>query len=134
MSKTSQPTRNRERLVTMTAEDVRRRVKRTPADMARIRERARGPIDTSDIPPLTRADLDSGRVRIVRRPGRGKTSLTIRLDDDLVAWFKGQGEGYQTRINEALRRYVVMNMPTTDTKTALEQIETLAKEARRRIA
>jgi len=30
----------------------------------------------------------------------------MRLDADLLAWFKGQGGMYQTRINAALRQYV----------------------------
>jgi len=41
----------------------------------------------------------------------GKTRITIRLDDDLIEWFKGQvhaadGGNYQTLINVALREYV----------------------------
>jgi uncharacterized protein (DUF4415 family) len=35
-----------------------------------------------------------------------KAPITIRLDADIVAWFKSQGPRYQTRINSALRRYV----------------------------
>ena len=38
-----------------------------------------------------------------------KRQLTLRIDADLIAWFKEhspQGEGYQTRINTALREYV----------------------------
>lgn len=44
------------------------------------------------------------------RPGRGpqkaptKVLTTIRLDADVIAFFRAQGRGYQTRINEALRR------------------------------
>jgi uncharacterized protein (DUF4415 family) len=33
-----------------------------------------------------------------------KTSVTIRLDADVLAWLKGAGEGYQTRINTYLRK------------------------------
>jgi uncharacterized protein (DUF4415 family) len=36
----------------------------------------------------------------------GKKQLTIRLDTDVVEWFKQQGPGYQTRINQVLRSYV----------------------------
>ena len=36
---------------------------------------------------------------------RKKQSVTIRLDADIVEWFKGQGGQYQTLINEVLRRY-----------------------------
>lgn len=35
-----------------------------------------------------------------------KASLTIRLDRDIVDWFKRGGRGYQTRINEVLRTFV----------------------------
>jgi uncharacterized protein (DUF4415 family) len=34
-----------------------------------------------------------------------KKQLTIRLDEDVFAWLKGQGRGYQTRINAILRAY-----------------------------
>ncbi len=46
---------------------------------------------------------------VVRR-GRGpqkaptKVLTTIRLDADVIAFFRAQGRGYQTRINEELRR------------------------------
>ena len=32
-----------------------------------------------------------------------KKPVTLRLDADVIAWFKAQGRGYQTRINKALR-------------------------------
>jgi uncharacterized protein (DUF4415 family) len=32
-----------------------------------------------------------------------KRPVTLRLDADVIAWFKVQGRGYQTRINRALR-------------------------------
>jgi len=35
-----------------------------------------------------------------------KESLTIRIDVDVLAWFKAQGKGYQTRINAVLRKAV----------------------------
>ena len=33
-----------------------------------------------------------------------KKPVTLRLDADVIAWFKKQGHGYQTRINRALRK------------------------------
>lgn len=33
-----------------------------------------------------------------------KKPVTLRLDADVLAWFKKQGRGYQTRINSALRK------------------------------
>jgi len=35
-----------------------------------------------------------------------KKPVGLKLDDDVLAWFKSQGRGYQTRINALLRRYV----------------------------
>jgi uncharacterized protein (DUF4415 family) len=43
--------------------------------------------------------------RVVRSV-RPKQRLTLRLDTDLVDWFKAQGPEYQTRINAVLRAYV----------------------------
>ena len=59
-------------------------------------------IDTSDAPEVT--DW-SGAVRGgLYRPVKRLTSL--RLDTDLLEWFKARGDGYQTRINTVLREYV----------------------------
>ncbi len=59
-------------------------------------------IDYSDIPPLPE-DFWKNAVR-----GRfykpTKTSTTVRLDSDVLAWLKAQGKGYQSRINAILRR------------------------------
>jgi uncharacterized protein (DUF4415 family) len=35
-----------------------------------------------------------------------KVPVGLKLDDDVLGWFKSQGRGYQTRINSVLRRYV----------------------------
>ncbi|MDD2901045.1 MAG: BrnA antitoxin family protein [Syntrophales bacterium] len=35
-----------------------------------------------------------------------KATVCIRLDQDVLAWFKSQGKGYQTRINALLRTYM----------------------------
>ena len=42
---------------------------------------------------------------VVLRPARAKKPVTVRLDTDMVKWFKKQGRGYQTRINAVLRAY-----------------------------
>lgn len=43
-------------------------------------------------------------------PG-SKDQITIRLDSDMVQWFRGQGRGYQTRINAVLRAYYESHKP-----------------------
>ena len=37
---------------------------------------------------------------------RGKTSVHLRLDNDIVDWFKDHGKGHLTRMNAVLRAYV----------------------------
>jgi uncharacterized protein (DUF4415 family) len=62
-------------------------------------------IDTSDAPEVL--DWSGARRGLFYRPV--KQQLTLRLDSDVVAWFKAHArpdEGYQTRINRALREYV----------------------------
>jgi len=37
---------------------------------------------------------------------RPKTTVCIRLDQDVLEWFESKGKGYQTRINALLRAYM----------------------------
>jgi uncharacterized protein (DUF4415 family) len=59
-------------------------------------------IDTSDIPPLDDNFFAHAELRLPEP----KQTVTIRLDTDVVEWFKSQGRGYQTRMNAVLRRYM----------------------------
>lgn len=59
-------------------------------------------IDTGDVPEVR--DWSGARRGVFYRPV--KQQLTLRLDAGVVDWFKRQGEGYQTRIDAALREYV----------------------------
>jgi uncharacterized protein (DUF4415 family) len=56
-------------------------------------------------------DFRGGKRGAVIAAPRGKTRITIRLDDDVLDWFRDQveragGGNYQTLINEVLRRHV----------------------------
>jgi len=63
-------------------------------------------IDLSDIPEITPEMFAKAVVRRGLQPPPGKQQVTIRLDDDVLAWFRAQGKGYQTRINSLLRAYM----------------------------
>ena len=39
-----------------------------------------------------------------------KTATTVRVDADVLAWLKGQGKGYQTRMNAILRRAMLADL------------------------
>jgi uncharacterized protein (DUF4415 family) len=60
-------------------------------------------IDFSDIPEAT--DEWFAKARVVY-PHERKRQLTVRLDADVVDFFRAKGKGYQTRMNEVLRTYV----------------------------
>ena len=58
-----------------------------------------------DNPPWSEEMLGLPVVRRGRGPQKAPTKIltTIRLDADIIAFFRAQGRGYQTRINEELR-------------------------------
>ncbi|RLT43392.1 MAG: hypothetical protein DWI57_04405 [Chloroflexi bacterium] len=82
----------------------------TPEQQAELAALANLPdeqIDTLDIPETP--DWSGAKRGVFYRPI--KQQITLRLDADLIAWFKNHGEaprggGYQTRINRVLREYV----------------------------
>ena len=67
-------------------------------------------IDFSDIPPL---GPDFWKKAVVRMPQK-KESLTLRLDHDVLVWFRGTGRGYQTKMNAILRSYMRSATHATD--------------------
>jgi uncharacterized protein (DUF4415 family) len=75
--------------------------KASKTDWKRLAKMGDKDIDTSDIPEL---DEEFFRKVDVRVPP--KQPVTLRLDADVLIWFKSQGQGYQTRINKLLRSYM----------------------------
>ena len=59
-------------------------------------------IDTSDVPELDEDFFHQAKIRLPA----GKQLVSLRLDRDVLDWFKHQGKGYQTKINAILRAYV----------------------------
>lgn len=70
--------------------------------------------DLNALPDRTRPDAPEGpslgadfwRAAKVVFPDGPKERLTVRFDRDVVAWFRSQGRGYQTRMNAVLKAYV----------------------------
>ena len=59
-------------------------------------------IDYSDVPPFTEEQWKGAQRGVFYRPL--KRQITARVDADVLEWLKGQGKGYQSRINAILRR------------------------------
>ena len=65
-------------------------------------------------------DFSKGRRGPVLRVPPGKTRVTIRLDDDILDWFRQQvddagGGNYQTLINQALRSFMSQKQDSLET-------------------
>jgi uncharacterized protein (DUF4415 family) len=86
--------------------DSRNPPKFTAEQLKRLREMKDEDIDYSDIP--------SQRGAVWTRPGAlipagNKKQITVRLDADVLEFFKKTGTRYQSRINAALREYMKAN-------------------------
>jgi len=64
-------------------------------------------IDFSDIPELDDKFWKNARLVMPSK----KKQITVRLDEDVLDWFKEQGKGYQTRMNAVLRAFVEAQQP-----------------------
>jgi uncharacterized protein (DUF4415 family) len=71
----------------------RKKAKKKRRTVGRLRASA----DGGKLPPDLTQEWP-GYYKVIKKP------VTLRLDADVLAWFKKQGPGYQTRINRALRK------------------------------
>jgi len=75
-------------------------------DRERLSTMADQDIDLSDIPEIP---VELFAQTVVRRGLKSitkKEQITIRVDSDVLNWFRSHGKGYQTRINALLRAYM----------------------------
>jgi len=76
--------------------------KKQKAELAALRARSDKDIDYGDIPRLSEGFFKHAVRGRFYKPT--KTSTTLRIDADVLAWLRTQGKGYQSRINAILRR------------------------------
>jgi uncharacterized protein (DUF4415 family) len=76
--------------------------KKSETDWKRLSKMEDAQIDTSDVPELGDEFFDRAELHVPP-----KQAVTMRLDADVLSWFKEQGQGYQTRINKLLRAYML---------------------------
>jgi uncharacterized protein (DUF4415 family) len=60
---------------------------------------------TAEHPEAKLDHIVRGIARRGLRSAAPKTSVSLRLDTDVLSWFKAQGSGYQTRVNAVLRAF-----------------------------
>ena len=78
---------------------------KSQTDFARLDKMKDEDIDFSDAPEITPEMFAKVIVRRGLKP-RTKTQVTLRVDTDVLEWYKKQGRGYQTKINLLLRAYM----------------------------
>ena len=96
---------SKERITRVSLEEARALQKDSKTDWEHLRrEQAAGlepEIDPDENDPSA---IDWSKAKLVVPPR--KTLVSIRVDDDVLAFFKSQGRGYQTRMNAVLRSYM----------------------------
>ena len=80
--------------------------RKSKTDLKRLDAMKDEDIDFSEIPEITPEMFARGIVRRGLKPIPPKQQLTLRMDSDVIEWFKNQGRGYQTKINSLLRAYM----------------------------
>ena len=77
---------------------------KSKTDWARLKsESVAGP--SKDHPEADIRHIVRGMVRRGLQPAPSKAAVSLRVDQDVLEWFKAQGPGYQTRINTVLRAF-----------------------------
>ena len=82
-----------------------------PISQTRLKEltsRSDKQIDYSEIPELDEAFFEKAKLV---RPAADKRQITIRIDADVLDWFRDQGKGYQTHMNAVLKAYMHSQKP-----------------------
>ncbi len=94
----------KDRIVRMVVDLARPRAltKAQKAQLAALDQAPASAIDLGDMPELTEEFWKNAVRGKFYRPV--KTSTTVRIDSDVLAWLKSAGKGYQTRINAILRK------------------------------
>ena len=84
----------------------------TKTDFARVRAKSEAELerDIANDPDFSNEPADWYERAEAMVPAQ-KKSLSIRLDGDVLEWFKSRGPGYQTRINAVLRAFVQQAKP-----------------------
>ena len=82
---------------------------KSQTDWDRVDKLRDNDIDFSDTPEVTPEMFAKAVLRKGLKPVVRKTQITLRIDEDVLTWFKKQGKGYQTRINSLLKAYKEAN-------------------------
>jgi uncharacterized protein (DUF4415 family) len=93
-------------------------IKHTAAELRALEKRgvnktdwkaaAKKPLPSGKAPDDAMEEIDWLTTELPKPQRKGH--MTLRLDADVLAWFRAQGKGYQSRINAILRKYYEQHM------------------------
>ncbi len=76
------------------------------ADVRRLRRMTDAEIEATSPPELANLPAGFWKTAVVVEPVP-KTPISLRVDEDVLAWFKAQGPRYQSRMNAVLRSFML---------------------------
>ena len=74
-------------------------------DWSRLQSKAAQASTDAEHPEASLRHIMRGVVRRGLKPQVPKASISLRVEQDVLEWFKAQGPGYQTKINAVLRAF-----------------------------
>ena len=74
-------------------------------DWQRLKQMRDEDIDFSDLPEIPPEDFAHALVRKGLEPIARKSQITLRIDADVLEWFRAKGVGYQSQMNAVLKAY-----------------------------
>ena len=80
-------------------------------DWQRLDSMSDDEIDFSDCSEVSPEQFAKAIVKRGIPATKNKAQVTLRIDDEVLEWFKSQGRGYQTQINSLLRAYMEAHRP-----------------------
>ena len=96
----------RSKIVRYTTEELKEMSRRgkTKSDWKRVKAMKDEDILVDGDSPEITAERWSNAIVIDRKPP--KKNITLRIDPEIIDWFKARGKGYQTRMNAVLRAFI----------------------------
>ena len=96
----------RSKIVRYTSKEMEEMIRRGEdrTDWARVKAMKDKDIVIDDDAPEPTAEQWAKAIVTDRRPP--KKNITLRIDPEIIDWFKARGKGYQTRMNAVLRAYI----------------------------
>ena len=108
---------NSKSITEITLEDATRRKGEGRTNWERLRREESAGIEPERDPDEGEFDWSRAQVTMPRP----KQPISVRLDADVIEFFKSQGRGYQTRINAVLRSYMTAHQPRRKSGDAAEK-------------